>query len=227
MYYIDFYSYATKSLAMNEFLAPRYGRRPFRGSKTLGEIYLEAFGLPIDPAWRWGGVVFIGGFACIMICLSVVTFALFRFDRNIGSIRAVDEEEDVARSMKSGPPSSSAVTLGSLASSITISEATPLFSKLRGADMASSLNSAPERELSPLLDSLLHTHEGIVAARMLPFEPASIAFRDIKYTVQQSGLARSSFGAASSKTILHGICGFAQPGRMLALMGASGAGTLF
>lgn len=56
---------------------------------------------------------------------------------------------------------------------------------------------------------------------MLAFEPMTVAFDGVAYTVQ---LPKHLGGGA--KTLLHGVRGYALPGRMLALMGASGAGAL-
>ena len=57
----------------------------------------------------------------------------------------------------------------------------------------------------------------IAAEAALPFEPASVAFRDVSYTVQLPQ-------GRGERVLLHGVSGCALPGRMLALMGASGAG---
>ena len=59
----------------------------------------------------------------------------------------------------------------------------------------------------------------VTVRSVLAFEPMSVAFDGIEYTVQ---LQRHLGGG--QRTLLHGISGFARPGRMLALMGASGAG---
>lgn len=60
---------------------------------------------------------------------------------------------------------------------------------------------------------------GDSVASVLPFQRMTVAWRDLRYTVQLN----KSLGGGS-KTLLHGIAGVAQPGRLLALMGASGAG---
>lgn len=217
---IDPYGYATKSLAMNEFLAPRYGQRPYPGSDTIGELYLEAFGLPTDPAWRWGGVVFIVGYACILVGISVAAFVFIRFDRNIGSARAVDEEP-VPVKAGSAPASPDDMIVPARAPRNAATEMTPLFAlPARGKAIV-----AAQGATSPLLAILVDMPScHASAARLLPFEAASVAFRDISYTVKLSRLARVAAGGVSSRQLLQGISGYAVPGRMLALMGASGAG---
>ena len=63
----------------------------------------------------------------------------------------------------------------------------------------------------------LHTSVAVDHPRsVLPFTPMSVAWRALKYTVKLAD--------GTSKTLLNGISGVAQPGRFVALMGASGAG---
>lgn len=234
---IDPYGYATKSLAMNEFLAPRYGDRPIPGGMTLGEIFLEAFGLPTDPIWCWGGVVFCAGYAIILVGVSVVTFVHIRFDRNIGSARAVDADETgtsdegvpkvMGASLAVSAPLDEAALGLRRGGSVVGNELAPLFSKapLQG-DRRGYAPGGLEAS-TPLLATLVQVAGGesrVSAARMLPFEPASVAFRNVAYTVRLSRLARIASSGSSTRQLLQGINGFAEPGRMLALMGASGAG---
>ena len=54
---------------------------------------------------------------------------------------------------------------------------------------------------------------------VLPFTPMTVAWRDLKYTVQLN----KNLGGGE-KTLLQGVSGVAMPGKLLALMGASGAG---
>ena len=51
---------------------------------------------------------------------------------------------------------------------------------------------------------------------VLPFTPMTVAWRSLRYTVKLAD--------GSSRTLLNGISGVAQPGHFVALMGASGAG---
>ena len=220
---IDPYGYATKSLAMNEFLAPRYGQRLVQGGATLGEMFLEAFGLPTDPAWCWGGVVFIIGYAFILVGLSVAAFVFIRFDRNIGSARTLDDEPITAKVTSItdlSVSSDDSVPVVASAPRNAATERTPLFAiSTRGRASVTSTEAA-----SPLLATMVDMASRASAARLLPFESASVAFRGVTYTVQLSRLARVAAGGVASRQLLRGISGFAEPGRMLALMGASGAG---
>ena len=54
----------------------------------------------------------------------------------------------------------------------------------------------------------------------LPFTPMWMSFNDLHYTVKIPG----EHGQTVDKPLLQGVTGYAEPGRMTALMGASGAG---
>ena len=53
----------------------------------------------------------------------------------------------------------------------------------------------------------------------LPFTPATLAWKDIKYTVY---IGKEK----TPKVLLNHISGYAEPGKLTALMGASGAGSV-
>lgn len=59
----------------------------------------------------------------------------------------------------------------------------------------------------------------------LPFVPMSIAWRDIRYSVTlPAAAAKVDALDPREKVLLHAVTGYAGPGQLLALMGASGAG---
>lgn len=201
LFLIDAYGYACKALAINEFLAPRYDFIPSTGgSETLGHIYLQEFGLPTERRSLALSFLFLVIYAAILVGVSVVAFLLVRFDRNIGSARTVDGDtdgSDPVASALAGPPVK--VLVDDPASRLPkVSESMPLFSKsVRQTQVAATAQSAAS----------------------LQFEPTTLTFQDLTYTVR----LRSSFGAPSvERKLLQGIRGFAEPGRLLALMGASG-----
>jgi hypothetical protein len=210
IYYIDPYSYATKALAQNEFLAPRYGDKPFLGGgKTLGQLYLEAFGLSLDPRWQWGGVAFTVCYSIVLVAMSVAAFVCIRFDRNIGSVRTFDDDD-------------------SLAARVPISTAAEIFPAdplCLLPEFKSSSSSSESALLLPSLNSSIRQSSRVkTEASTLPFVPASIAFRRVVYTVRVRAPSASVFTAPHARQLLQGVSGYAEPGRMLALMGASGAG---
>lgn len=58
----------------------------------------------------------------------------------------------------------------------------------------------------------------------LPFVPMSIAWRDIRYAVTLPAATAKAAVEPREKVLLRAVTGYAAPGQLLALMGASGAG---
>lgn len=196
----DVYAYATKALALNEFLADRYAVIPASGGdKSLGHIYLEDFGLPTNVLHLYLSLVFLIAYTLVLIILSIFAFSCVRFDRNIGSARTVDGDGDSVEDTRGHD----AVIVSQCVAPV-LDEKVPLFVK-----SSSTVGLARE----PLLGA------GGSAAHGLPFQRTTLAFQNVEYTVT---LPRASRGPRE-RTLLQGICGYAEPGRMLALMGASGA----
>ena len=192
------------SLAQNEFYAPRYDiRAGGPGTPTLGESYLSLMDQQLDPVYLWAGVLYIIGATLLVAALGFYAFAVVRYDRNTGSARAVEE---------GAPKDALALTVGGSGSSSSSSSST---GSLQGA--LPSAGSAVDLTLTPPTGTAPFTAAS--ASSVLPFTPLALAWRDLTYTVQLS--ARAGGG---HKQLLMGITGYAQPGRLLALMGASGAG---
>ena len=122
-----------------------------------------------------------------------------RFDNNIGSARHLADDE-LDKSLRPPVLSTANVTLE-----------LPL--PVHTAPSASRDDDATHHHELPVVDGHV---AAAAASTALPFAPASVAFRNVTYTVKIPG--------GAEKTLLHRVSGVALPGRMLALMGASGAG---
>ena len=204
VYWANPCAWAIMSLAQNEFYAPRYGRQDGGpGTPTLGEFYLSLMDQQLDATYRWAGALYIIGVTLLVAGLSFYAFATVRYDRNMGSARAVEE----------GAPA------GALALRVTASG-----SALAPGD-ASSGALAPGGASSGALESAAAPPSPAAAlpaasaSSVLPFTPLALAWRNLAYTVQLSAAA-----GGGQKQLLMGITGYALPGRLIALMGASGAG---
>ena len=201
--FADVYAYATKALALNEFRAPRYDAPPPGSDVRLGDTYLQDFGLPTSVAHLYGSVAFLAAYTALLAGLSVLAFVCVRFDRNIGSARTIDGDVD-GIDVAEGPERPAVVSVSaSISPSPASLESTPLFSK---AEVAPSGLLAR----APLLDQPAE----------LPFERTTLAFERLTYTVRLGSILTAA--GTSDRPLLRGISGFAEPGRLLALMGASG-----
>ena len=222
LYYSSVFAYALRSLAQNEFYSPPYNvflatnatnttiarvgpgttivpigpikviqnyyasdvcaRNPdlHCGTESYGTQVLHSLAINLDPGWKWGGVAFLFGFVVLANLAAAAALGGTSAERNIGTARTKDEEEEAGRPTEA------------------------LTSKLEAAEggKVAVTVSAP----------------GSVAS-VLPFDPMTVAWHDLKYTVQLN----KNLGGGS-KVLLQGISGMARPGRLLSLMGASGAG---
>lgn len=142
----------------------------------------------------------------ILLIGNVAIFSHVHFDKNIGSARHLEDDTTSpankripATSTARIPPTDAAIT------HVTVDVPAAAVPAAVAAD--GSLHHAEAFTASAVA----------AAASALPFEPASVAFRDMSYTVK---LPRGG----GDRVLLHRVSGYALPGRMLALMGASGAG---
>jgi ABC-type multidrug transport system ATPase subunit/ABC-type multidrug transport system permease subunit len=195
-FYINPFAWLFRALAINEFVSPPFEIRPGGpNTATLGTLYLNTFDIENDSQWIWWGILHACVAVVLAIWLAFRMFATVRHDRNIGSARRlIPIDEDVLKELEvrksnRGVVENPKAEPENQLSNINAGAAAPI-------EMAA---------MSKITQSVLH------------FQPMSIVFQDMKYTVE---LPENK----GSKVLLQGISGYASPGRMLALMGASGAG---
>lgn len=230
-------SYGARSLAQNEFLSPSYQIYPSAlpttasllaavpGAGSLpGAQYIVAVGEPqaqgawyftsptcgAHPAlqctghsygsqalldlninlhyeWKWGGVGYLIGFAGLMVAIGT---------------RAVSKK---ARA----PPGRSGSTYSKDAAEAGTDVTTALLAQADRGKLKAEKDRAAAGGGGPGLPTTAD------ASSVLPFQPLSVAWRSLRYTVDT---------AEGARTLLNGVSGVALPGRLVALMGASGAG---
>ena len=212
MSYIDPIAYALRTLAINEFKSSRYQSVSLTSAQTalagfsgscanLGDCFLDAFDIPTDWTWAWGGLGFLVGFIVLVLLQGFRVFGSVRFDRNIGSSR---------KNPDATAPLASSASAGSLPRAGSAGALTPSAS----TGSLPRVGSAPDLALSVRATAAVARGQ-----KALPLTPMTVAFSDMTYVVT---LPKHLGGG--EKTLLRGISGVARPGRLLALMGASGAG---
>ena len=229
VYWLNPCAWAIMSLAQNEFYAPRYDARAAGpGTPSLGELYLSLMDQQLDVTYRWAGVLYIIGVTLVVAALSFRAFATVRYDRNMGSARAVEEGAApggalalaVRGSSGALPASASSGALPASASSGALPASASSGALPASASSGALAPGALELATPPPPPAPLPAPgPAPSASSVLPFTPLALAWRDLTYTVQLS--ARAGGG---QKQLLMGITGYALPGRLIALMGASGAG---
>lgn len=218
-----------------------------------GKELLKLLDTPDSLAWKWAVVPACVIFAIIATTIAGLALSCVRIERNIGTSRAreVTADGDVSKAALgqatatpgAGEPlrvtsgfinesasSSSAAVIPvppALPPAVPVGEevAVPVPSPLP----TTSLPSVPSPGAAAVTVHVAASAAS--AASALPFTPISLVFRNIKYTVPIA--ARTEVDPvtkakktipATTKVLLQNVSGFAMPGTVTALMGASGAG---
>ena len=199
LYWLDIYGWLVRSMALNEFYSAAYNVVPPGSSVSIGVSFLEAVGMQTDPVYMWAGVGFGIGAIIIVICAGMAAFSLIKYDHNVGSARTGDE---VLPATSAAGTAAAADDVPSKAAATAAADADAVEPV---ADVATAVAVA-----APMKSTAL------AARHALPFVPTTLTFESLTYSVPLPG--------GGSKQLLQGLTGYAQPGHILGLMGASGAG---
>jgi hypothetical protein len=216
-YYMSPFSWATDSLAVNEFSAGTYGSINPDG-RRLGDSYLDAFGLRAEKVWQWAAVAYLWGFYLV---LSGVSSLLLKYSaptvplgtKRPNAARVKPASAAAAKALPAGEEAEAVpnvhieITSAVGASSSAAGPAAPgvVDVKKKGLGANGARSSAGAKESFQL------------SSKSLPFEPATLSWKDLKYTVYVGK-------DKTPKVLLNHISGYAEPGKLTALMGSSGAG---
>jgi ABC-type multidrug transport system fused ATPase/permease subunit len=194
-YYLSPFSWATDALGVNEFSAGIYSDPDATDpSRTEGEAYLDAFGLRSPKIWQWAAIAYLWGFYIALTAMSTLLLMWAKPTPTMGAKRGLTHRKAAAPAADK-----SAVAIEIKASG---EHEPPQHKKLGGNHRSSARASGAKASFQ-------------LAA--LPFSPATLAWKDLTYTVYVGK-------DKTPKVLLKGISGFAEPGKLTALMGASGAG---
>ena len=213
---IEFYwltpiSWALRSLVQNEFYADEYG--------SVGVTYLQAFEVQTDRVWKWMGFIYLIGF--MVVCLLGASWLLVnvRFDLLQGTKRKQADQSATGAdgSLVANSPSA----LGVNGSAATAGGAVAVgVQPIAIAPKGTSLQLVEQRAPSLGRVTGQSSSKIVNASFSIPFQPMSLAFDDLHYTVK----VKTKEGKTTDRKLLNGISGYVKPGQLTALMGASGAG---
>lgn len=198
-YWISPLMYSQNALTVNEFLGHSWNKVASGSIEPLGKVVLRARGLFTEAKWYWIGV----GALLIYTFVSNVLFSIaLTYLNSKGKPQANLSEDNVVKENAS----------------------TEL--PVRG-------NSSSEREVN-IPRSILSTSSRAGSSTQvdqncrhgmaLPFEPLSITFSEIKYSVDMPQAMRLQGITEERLLLLKGISGSFRPGVLTALMGVTGAG---
>ncbi|XP_075488332.1 pleiotropic drug resistance protein 1-like [Primulina tabacum] len=193
--------YGQNAIAVNEFLGKSWRHVPDGSTESVGISVLKSRGIFPEARWYWIGVGAIIGYTFLFNFL--VTLAL-TYLNPFGRPQAILSEETLAE--RNASKRGHSVELSSRRKSTS--------GKEDGVYRAVSSRVGSSGEADP------NRKRGMI----LPFEPLSITFDDIRYAVEMPQEMKAQGVQENRLELLKGISGAFRPGVLTALMGISGAG---
>jgi ABC-type multidrug transport system ATPase subunit/ABC-type multidrug transport system permease subunit len=203
-----------RALANNEFLTSRYDELTDDGERT-GHMYLNSVDMKIGKEWIGYGALYLFGFGCMCLVLHSLLLRRPYFESSKGTTRVEDEPEMLDNEDDKAIQAENEAHADDPGLGSPMPEEEPLPKSLSELPRALSAGSMVKAE-SSLGGSTLKT-----LREALPFSPTWLTFSDIVYTVKVPGPNGSEL---IDRPLLRGVSGYAEPGKLTALMGASGAG---
>ncbi|XP_040931878.1 pleiotropic drug resistance protein 1 [Gossypium hirsutum] len=203
-YWISPLMYGQNAIAVNEFLGKSWRQVPPNSTEPLGVLILKSRGIFPEARWYWIGVGALIGYCFLFNFL--FTLALKYLDL-FGKPQAVISKETLAEKIAS-----------------KAREKVDLSSRGEGSSGNESKRSASFRSLSPKVGSVNDANQSRKRGMVLPFEPSSMSFDEIRYAVDMPQEMKAQGISEDRLELLKGICGAFRPGVLTALMGISGAG---
>ncbi|KAK3033865.1 hypothetical protein RJ639_032770 [Escallonia herrerae] len=205
-YWISPMMYAQNAIAVNEFLGKNWRHVPPNFTEPLGVYVLKSRGLFTEAYWYWIGVGACIGYVFLFNFL--FTLALAYLDP-LGKPQAILSEETLAER--------NAIKTGDSTELSTRDKS----SSERGNEVRRSVSS---RSMSSRVGSIAEGDQNRKRGMVLPFEPHSITFDNIKYAVDMPQEMKAQGVPEDRLELLKGVSGAFRPGVLTALMGISGAG---
>ncbi|GMN45205.1 hypothetical protein TIFTF001_014383 [Ficus carica] len=205
-YWVSPVMYGQNAIAVNEFLGHNWAHIPPNSTESLGVMLLKSRGIFPEARWYWIGVGATIGY--ILLFNFLFTMAL-KYLNPFGKHQTIITKEAFA--LKHANRSGESIELSSRGRS----------SIERGNESRISISS---RTLSFRVGSINEANPNMKRGMVLPFEPLSITFDDIRYTVDMPQEMKAQGILEDRLELLKGVSGSFRPGVLTALMGVSGAG---
>ncbi|XWS73072.1 hypothetical protein CRYUN_Cryun02cG0094200 [Craigia yunnanensis] len=202
-YWISPLMYGQNAIAVNEFLGKSWSHVPPNSTEPLGVSILKSRGIFPEAHWYWIGVGALIGYCFLFNFL--FTLALKYLDP-FGKPQTVISTETLAEKIASKTGENVELTSRE---------------KERGNE---SRRSASSRSLSAKVERFNEANQNRKRGMVLPFEPLSMSFDEIKYAVDMPQEMKAQGISEDRLELLKGVSGAFRPGVLTALMGVSGAG---
>ncbi|KAG9150960.1 hypothetical protein Leryth_003090 [Lithospermum erythrorhizon] len=193
--------YATNALVVNEMTGHQWNKPAPNSTESLGVVVIKSRGQFADTYWYWLGAGALLGFTIIF---NIAFTLALTYLKPIGKSHAVssDNSEDDKRNVELAERSASTSTQGN---------------QVRRRSMSSGSSSTRA-------DAIVESNENKKKGMILPFEPHSLTFDDVNYSVDMPQEMKDQGADTDRLVLLKGVSGAFRPGVLTALMGVSGAG---
>ncbi|KAH7845281.1 hypothetical protein Vadar_000300 [Vaccinium darrowii] len=198
--------YGQNAIAVNEFLGDSWRQVPPNSTESLGVLALKSRGIFPEAHWYWLGVGALGGY--IFLFNGIFTLALSYLSPFEKPQAVLSKETLKERNACKG---GDVVELSSRGNSYSE----------RGVEFRRNVSS---KLMSSRARSSNKANQNWKRKLVLPFEPLSITFNDIKFAVDMPQEMKSKGIQEDRLELLKGVSGSFRPGVLTALMGVSGAG---
>jgi ABC-type multidrug transport system ATPase subunit len=228
-YYLSPFSWATDSLGINEFSAAVYDPLVTLNGETirLGDSYLAAFGLRSEKVWQWAAIAYLWGF---YIVLSWISSILLKFSTPVNpmgtkrpaSARLTLTAGNHAKNAHGIDDADAAVPLPAVVIDVVSAPPATNGHHANGSEANGNGNGSlplPSVHQKRLGGGAKSSAKESFQLSSMPFTPATLSWKDLKYTVYVGK-------EKTPKVLLNKISGYAEPGKLTALMGSSGAGQI-
>ncbi|KAJ4749522.1 ABC transporter G family member 36 [Rhynchospora pubera] len=203
-YWISPLMYAQNALSVNEFLGHKWDK--IVNGERLGTTILNSRGIFAEAKWYWIGVGGLIGFIFLFNFLYTLCLA---FLKPFGKAQPTISEETLNEKHAN-------LTGEIIEGSSTGKRSSSLQGSSRHGNSIRN-NSTPAKSAREIIGS---DKKGMV----LPFTPLSLAFDDVRYSVDMPLEMKAQGIAEDRLVLLKGVSGSFRPGVLTALMGVSGAG---
>ncbi|KAI3986333.1 hypothetical protein MKX01_002178 [Papaver californicum] len=176
-------------------------------NETLGEAVIKSRGFYADPSWYWIGVGALLGYVILFNLFFTLALTYLNPFANSRAVLSDDSASDnTGEEMKSASSRKSS---------------TSHRSGERTEDIKRSISSTSS---STRMDAINDANGNKKRGMVLPFQPLSITFDDITYSVDMPAEMKAQGVTEDRLELLKGVSGAFKPGVLTALMGVSGAG---
>ncbi|KAJ6428300.1 hypothetical protein OIU84_023678 [Salix udensis] len=201
-YWISPLMYGQTAIVVNEFLGDSWSHIPVGSTEPLGIQVLKSRGFFTEAYWYWIGAGATAGFILLLNLFFVLALTFLNAFEKPQAVISEEPESD-----ESGRKAERAIQLSNHGSSHGTNT---------GGGVGISRSSS--EDIGGVVSN--NRNKGMV----LPFEPHSITFDDIIYSVDMPQEMKVQGVVDDRLVLLKGVSGAFRPGVLTALMGVSGAG---